>query len=103
MDLNQFKVFIKRPAHGPKKTDKTGFHRSGPVFLSSRIKVDRSQSWSFNFGPKDRTRLDLQTLVLIALLHEIPCFPCLYYNIEGSIIFIEDLLGTTISACRSGH
>jgi Pyruvate/2-oxoacid:ferredoxin oxidoreductase delta subunit len=35
-------------------------------------------------------------MVLIALLHEIPCFPCLYYYIEGSIIFIEDLLGTTM-------
>ena len=62
MDLNQFKFFIKRPVHGPKKTDKTGFHRSSPVFLSSKIKVDRSRSRSFNFGPKDRTGPDLQTL-----------------------------------------
>ena len=65
MDLNQFKIFIKRPVHGPKKTDKTGFHRSGPVFLSSRIKVDRSRSRSFNFGPKDRTGPDLQTLLIL--------------------------------------
>ena len=64
MDLNQFKVFIKRPAHGPKKTDKTGFHRSGPVFLSFRSKEDRSWSRSFNFGPKNRTGLDLQTLLV---------------------------------------
>ena len=45
-----------------KRPIKTGFHRSGPVFLSSRIKVDRSRSRSFNFGPKDRTGPDLQTL-----------------------------------------
>ena len=62
MDLNQFKFFIKRPVHGPKKTDKTSFHRSGPVFLSSRTKEDRSQSRSFNFGPKNRTGPDLRTL-----------------------------------------
>ena len=65
MDLNQFKFFIKRPVHGPKKTNKTGFHRSGPVFLSSRTKKDRSRSWSFNFGPKNQTGLDLQTLIIM--------------------------------------
>ena len=52
-----------------KRPIKTGFHRSGPVFLSSKIKVDRSRSRSFNFGPKDRTGLDLQTLRLGAKLN----------------------------------
>ena len=63
MYLNQFKIFVKKPVHGAKKTDKTGFHRSGPVFLSSRTKEDRSRSRSFNFGPKNRTGPDLQTLI----------------------------------------
>ena len=35
---------------------------TGPVFLSSRTKEDRSRSRSFNFGPKNRTGPDLQTL-----------------------------------------
>ena len=34
MDLNQFKFFIKRLVHGPKKTDKTGFHWSGNTLPS---------------------------------------------------------------------
>ena len=47
-----------------KRLIKTGLYRSGPVFLSSRIKVDQSQSRSFNFGQKDRIGPDLQTLLI---------------------------------------
>ena len=56
-----------------KRLIKTGFHRSGPVFLSSKIKVDRSQSRSFNFGPKDRTGPDLQTLTAVVLVQAGNC------------------------------
>ena len=48
-----------------KRPIKTGFYRSGPVFLSSRIKKDWSRSRSFNFRPKDQTGPDLQTLIII--------------------------------------
>ena len=45
-----------------KRPQKTGLYRSSPVFLSSRIEVDRSWSRSCLFRQKNRTGPDFQTL-----------------------------------------
>ena len=45
-----------------KRPQKTGLYRSSPVFLSSRMEVDRSRSRSCLFRQKNRTGPDFQTL-----------------------------------------
>ena len=74
-----------------KRPIKTGLYRSGPVFLSSKIKLDRSRSWSFNFGPKNGTRLDLQTLHLQFLLFFSQCFSAFTVLTISLSVFIQIL------------
>ena len=76
--LDWFYQLRPRPVQDCKRPIKTGLGWSSPVFLGSRTKVNWSRSWSCIFGPKDRTRPDLQTLNRTTKWRENGVFPNVY-------------------------